>query len=147
MTPRPTTEPGVVLDTLADADCRSILVATGDRPLTVAELETTSGLPRSTLYRKIETLADTGLLDERVRMREQGHHPSTYVRRVAAVETRFADDGVRVELVPDDPASESARTAEHSDPPALRPARVVLPVGAAPTPNTVRGGGFDGSSD
>lgn len=136
----------VVLDALADDDCRSILAVTGDRPLTVAELGTACDLPRSTLYRKVETLADAGLLDERVRMREHGPHPSAYARRVAAVKVGFGDDGVRVELVPDG-AGAAPRTAERVDRGGARPPRAFLPVGTVAVPDAVHGGLFDGPSD
>lgn len=146
MRPRSTAVP-VVLDALADADCRSILGATGNGPLTVAELVTTCDLPRSTLYRKVETLADAGLLDERVRMREHGPHPSAYARRVAAIEVGFGDDGVRVRLVPDDTGTAAPRSAEHADPSAVGSPRAFLPIGTVAVPDAAHSGPFDGPPD
>jgi DNA-binding transcriptional ArsR family regulator len=115
----PGADPGTVLDALSDADCRSILEATGDRPLTVAELERACDLPRSTLYRKVEELADAGLLDERVRMREQGPHPRAYVRSVAAVEVCFSASGTRVRLARDAGTGRASHPAEHADTPGI----------------------------
>lgn len=115
MTAPPDADPGAVLDALSDPDCRSILEATGDRPLTVAELERACGLPRSTLYRKVEELADAGLLDERVRMREQGPHPRAYVRSVGAVEVSFSASETDVRLARDAGTGRPSHPAEHAD--------------------------------
>ena len=149
MTSTPAVDTGDVLDALSDPDCRAILAATGDRPLTVSELGSACGLPRSTLYRKVETLVEAGLLEERVRMREHGPHPSAYVRRVAAVEVRFTGEGPRVGLVPDHLA-EPPRPADGVEAPAVRsvrPVRAVAPVGAAVAPVVPRGGWLDGPPD
>ena len=124
------TDNGAVLDTLSDADCRSILEATGDRPLTVAELERVCDLPRSTLYRKVEELADAGLLDERVRMREQGPHPRAYVRSVGAVEVSFSASGTRVRLAGDTGSDRPSQPTEQADGPGIGP--VLAGVGVLP---------------
>jgi DNA-binding transcriptional ArsR family regulator len=128
MTVSPDAGLDAVLDALSDADCRSILEATGDRPLTVAELERACGLPRSTLYRKVEALVDAGLLDERVRMREQGPHPRAYVRSVAAVEVSFSASETRVRLARDAETGRPSHPAEHADIPGIGPGLVSVGV-------------------
>jgi DNA-binding transcriptional ArsR family regulator len=135
-----------VLEALSDPDCRAILEATGDRPLTVAELGPVCELPRSTLYRKVDVLVDAGLLDERVRMREHGPHPSAYVRRVAGVAVRFTGEGVRLVPVPDRPGPGPRRPVETAEPPAFVAVRTVPPVGALER-EVARDGWLDGRPD
>jgi DNA-binding transcriptional ArsR family regulator len=67
-----------VLDVLDDAECRAILDATRDDPLTVGELADRCDLPQSTAYRKVDQLADADLLEESLRIRRSGKHVSEY---------------------------------------------------------------------
>jgi DNA-binding transcriptional ArsR family regulator len=67
-----------VLDVLDDAECRAILDATRDDPLTVGELADRCDLPQSTAYRKVDMLDDAGLLEESLRIRRSGKHVSEY---------------------------------------------------------------------
>lgn len=67
-----------VLEAIEDADCRTILAATSDDELTVTEISDAFEIARSTAYRKVEVLADAGLLEERVRIRSSGNHVSAY---------------------------------------------------------------------
>lgn len=67
-----------ILDALDDADCRTILEATRDATLTVNEISEQYDLPQSTAYRKVDLLADAGLLDESLRVRRSGKHVSEY---------------------------------------------------------------------
>lgn len=46
--------------------------------MTAAELATTCDIPQSTLYRKLELLSETTLLEESTVIRQDGHHASRY---------------------------------------------------------------------
>lgn len=69
-----------VLAALDDPDCRKLLEATTDEALTAQELVDRCDIPRSTTYRKVEQLAEAGLLEEDVRLRRDGKHASEYRR-------------------------------------------------------------------
>lgn len=69
-----------VFTALEDPDCRTLLEATTDEALTAQELTERCDIPRSTTYRKIELLADAGLLEEQIRLRADGKHASEYQR-------------------------------------------------------------------
>jgi DNA-binding transcriptional ArsR family regulator len=69
-----------VFTALEDPDCRKLLEATDDEALTAQELTNRCDIPRSTTYRKVELLAEAGLLEERVRLRADGKHASEYQR-------------------------------------------------------------------
>ncbi|MEF8852748.1 MAG: helix-turn-helix domain-containing protein [Haloarculaceae archaeon] len=85
-----------LLEALGDRDCRCILDATGDDALSANEIADACNLPLSTTYRKLDLLTDTGLLDERTRIRRSGKHASEYACAVETVVVSF-DDGT-VEL-------------------------------------------------
>jgi DNA-binding transcriptional ArsR family regulator len=69
-----------VFTALEDPDCRTLLEATADEALTAQELTDRCDIPRSTTYRKVELLAEAGLLEEQVRLRADGKHASEYRR-------------------------------------------------------------------
>ena len=73
-----------VLDTLDDPDCRAILDAL-DEPMTTKEIADRCGIALSSTYRKVERLADASMLDERVEVRADGHHTTTYAVDIEAV--------------------------------------------------------------
>lgn len=82
-----------VLAALDDADCRAILDATSGEALSASELSEACDLPLSTTYRKIDMLADTGLLEERTRIRQSGKHANEYSRLVEEVLVSVGTDG------------------------------------------------------
>jgi DNA-binding transcriptional ArsR family regulator len=71
-----------LLDALDDADCRAILDATREEPLTAKEVSEAHDLPLSTTYRKLDILTEAGLLEERTRIRQSGKHANEYARLV-----------------------------------------------------------------
>lgn len=86
-----------VLDVLQDSDCRCIMQAVDEHPLTVAELTDACDLPRTTAYRKVDRLVEASLLETQTRIRTRGHHALQYAPIVSAVTVSIDDDGT-VEL-------------------------------------------------
>ena len=68
-----------VVELLDDEHVRSILAATSAEPLSARELGERCGVSVSTVYRRVERLEATDLLDERTRPRRDGHHETVYV--------------------------------------------------------------------
>jgi len=95
---------------LDDEDCRTLLEATAEGALSVAELADTSELPLSTTYRKLNTLVEAGLLVEEGRLCGSGRHRSEYTLSVDEICLLLTPDGVAV-TVPGREESES-RTAD-----------------------------------
>lgn len=93
------TEPaGDVLAALVDPDCQCILSATTHDVMTASELSEACDIPQSTLYRKLELLETTGLIEERVRLNQDGKHPSEYHRVVGEIVVDIGEDcAVRVD--------------------------------------------------
>ncbi|MFC7229865.1 helix-turn-helix domain-containing protein [Salinirubellus salinus] len=82
-----------LLDAFGDADCRAILEATGEEALTAAEISERVDLPKSTAYRKIDTLSELSLVEEQTRIRRSGKHASEFRRVVEDLYVTTTDDG------------------------------------------------------
>lgn len=82
-----------VLEALNDADCRAILDATSDEALTASDVSDRCDIPQSTTYRKLELLTESGLLEERTRIRQSGRHTSEFVRTVDDVVASVDGEG------------------------------------------------------
>lgn len=91
-----TDQPGDLLAALEDEDCRALLQAAAGEALSASELSEACDLPLSTTYRKVDTLTETGLLEERLRISSSGKHTSEYALRVEGVHVSLAGDGVDV---------------------------------------------------
>jgi DNA-binding transcriptional ArsR family regulator len=68
-----------LLTALQDEKCRAIVEAVEDEALSASELAEECDLPLSTTYRKVDTLTEAALLDERLRLSASGSHESEYV--------------------------------------------------------------------
>lgn len=66
-----------VLGALQDDDCRTILSELTE-PRTARELLDRCDIPRSTLYRKLDLLAEATLVREGTEIREDGSHANRY---------------------------------------------------------------------
>ncbi|WP_331234007.1 helix-turn-helix domain-containing protein [Natronorarus salvus] len=82
-----------LLRALEDADCRTILKATGEEALSANDIAEKFDLPTSTVYRKLERLADAGLIEERIRIHRSGRHVSEYCLCVRDVRFSVGGDG------------------------------------------------------
>ncbi|MFB6283357.1 MAG: ArsR/SmtB family transcription factor [Halobacteria archaeon] len=90
-------EPGYeVFDALKSRDCRKILELASEY-VTANELSEESGIPRSTIYRKIEMLVDSDLLEESIKLRSDGRHTKTYRRRITSIKVGLTDNGIEVQ--------------------------------------------------
>lgn len=94
----PSAEADDLLAMLADETTRELLAAL-DRPMSAGELSDACDVPRSTVYRRVDRLAGTPLLDDRVVVRDDGHHTVKYDLAVTGLRVRLTDDAtVEVEV-------------------------------------------------
>lgn len=109
-----TTQAGATdaLSLLADPECRDILEATAAESMSVPELVDRIDIPASTAYRKVETLVEAGLLDERARIQPERRNPSEYRLRGGTVTVTM--DGAD-QLVTDYQAGDGDRAEDRSD--------------------------------
>lgn len=79
------------LDALSDADCRRILDVMSADALTANEISEACDMPLSTTYRKVDTLADTGLVEEKIRFNQSGRYISEYSRSIDKIDISISD--------------------------------------------------------
>lgn len=94
-----------LLTVLDDEDCREVLRATGDDPLSAKEIAEACDIPSSTVYRKVDRLVDAGLLHEGIRIRGSGKHASEYTRCVDTVALSIDDGGTELRVERDTPGT------------------------------------------
>jgi len=103
---QPSADPAALLEALDDETCRDILNTLRGRRLTAQEISATTDIPQSTTYRKLEILADAGLVDPSVRVAPAENNPTEYTTAADGATIRLAPDGeFEVDLVDADPAT------------------------------------------
>ena len=80
-----------VLEALEDPACREIITAL-DEPRTADEISEWCDIPRSTVYRKLDVLAEASLVEESTEVRTDGHHTTRYVADFEAVHVLLDED-------------------------------------------------------
>lgn len=89
----PTPPPERVLDALGDADCRCLLRAVSAEPMTAKGLSAACELPLSTTYRKLDTLREAALVEERTRISTDGRHASEFAPAFDRIAVERAPEG------------------------------------------------------
>lgn len=80
-----------ILTAISDPGCRAILQITSDRALTATELSEALDLPLSTVYRKLNRLTNTSLLEKTHRLGFDGKHPSQYRCTVDRIHIKLSE--------------------------------------------------------
>ncbi len=93
-----------VLDTLGDESTRAIIEALSE-PMTANELSEACDIPLSTMYRKLDRLADADLVRESTEIRESGQHTTRYARDFTEVSV-WVDDEEELVTTVERPAAE-----------------------------------------
>lgn len=107
-----------VLTVLDDERCVTLLVelADADEPLTVSALSERSGIPLSTVYRKIDDLEETRLVEEHTQLRNDGKHTSSYSSTLDHVTVDIGADVFRVVVHHEEADAETAAGPEQRRP-------------------------------
>ncbi|WP_226040575.1 helix-turn-helix domain-containing protein [Natrinema sp. DC36] len=108
-------DPQTVIAALDDDDCRAILEATTEEPLTATELSEQCDIPMSTAYRKVEMLTEAELVDERVRINTSGKHATEYCKSFDNVLVSVVGGGVEIEMTKSDGETDSSATYAVAD--------------------------------
>ena len=88
-----------LLEILSDRYCRTIIESTMDKPKSVVEITAETGIPVSTVYRRIQTLSDNKLLYISGNISEDGKKFFLYKSKVKGIQTQYENGSVNVELV------------------------------------------------
>lgn len=106
-----------VLRLVGDADCRAVLAAVvrAQEAPSVADLAATLDVPESTLYRKLDLLTETPLVDARASVSRDGHPRTRYVSAVTEITLRF-DEGTSMTVEMVDGETVALDVADVTDP-------------------------------
>ncbi len=89
-----------ILDMVSDKYCRAILTATMEKPKSATEITAETGIPISTIYRRLQTLHDNKLVRISGSINEDGKKYFLYKSKVKAILTNFNGDFIEMEIVP-----------------------------------------------
>ena len=89
-----------ILEIISDKYCRVILTATMEKPKSATEITYDTGIPISTVYRRLQTLHDNKLVRISGSISEDGKKYFLYKSKVKAISTNFNGDFIEIEIVP-----------------------------------------------
>lgn len=87
-----------VLDLLGDEYAREILAATSERAVSVADLTRAFEMSQPTASRRLNRLADAGLVTEETRIGTDGHHVTVYRAAVEDIDVTVGDGRLTVDV-------------------------------------------------
>jgi len=87
-----------LLSALSDRYCRSIIEAIMEKPKPVTEIYAETKIPISTIYRRIQTLHDNGLLHISGLISNDGKKLFLYKSKIKGFKSRYAGGKIEVEL-------------------------------------------------
>lgn len=74
-----------IVDLLSDPHVRTILLVTSVEPCSATDLAERCDASDQTVYRRLERLEEAGLVSDRIRARDDGHHDTVYTARLEHV--------------------------------------------------------------
>ncbi len=96
-----------ILEIISDKYCRAILTSTMEKPKSATELTIETGIPISTVYRRLQTLHDNKLLRISGSISEDGKKYFLYKSKVKAISTNLIGSFVEIEIHPNIKTAES----------------------------------------
>lgn len=97
-----------LLGALGNECTRRILVAGATQPVTVEELVDHCNVSASTVYRRLRTLEELGLVRSDTDIQSDGGTKSVYVTDVERIELLITDDGLDLSLDTEEPTGQRA---------------------------------------
>ena len=87
------------LEVLSDKYCRSILEAIMNAPKSAIEISREKSIPLSTVYRRIQLLHDSKMIQTSGVITEEGKRLFLYKSKIKEVNTSFCDGKIDVNIV------------------------------------------------
>ena len=88
-----------LLSVVADKYCRFILEAIMDMPKSTIEIASEKKIPLSTVYRRIQTLHDTKLIQTSGMITDEGKRLFLYKSKIKGIKSKFESGKLEVELI------------------------------------------------
>lgn len=96
-------DPNNIFDVLADERVRSILIASNGENRSVKDLHRVLDASLSSIYRRVDVMAEFDLLDEQTEVDAEGHHYSVYTPKFTGIEIVLLDHTLEILIrMPDD---------------------------------------------
>lgn len=95
-----TVDVDTALSLLSDEYSREILDVLTDGPATANDLVEHCSASKVTVYRRLNSLEDAGLVQARTKLRCDGNHCAVYRSTIETVQIALTDDGLEVEFGP-----------------------------------------------
>ncbi|RDI70363.1 ArsR/SmtB family transcription factor [Halopelagius longus] len=92
------TPSGEVYALLDDEYARRILTSTNTTTKSAKELSEECDASLPTVYRRVERLIDCGLLEERTKLEDNGHHHSVYKARLKRLTVELENDELKLTI-------------------------------------------------
>ena len=87
-----------IIELLDDENVRTILEEASVASLSATELAAQCNASRQTVYRRLQQLEDAGLVEDRTRVREDGHHDTVYTATLEHVSITLRDGEFRLDV-------------------------------------------------
>ena len=94
---KPSLDPDGVVELAADDTARSILSAASEEPMSASQLADRCGVSEPTVYRRVETLREHGLVEGSLRISSDGDHHEVFETTIDRVCLEF-DAGLAVDV-------------------------------------------------
>ncbi|HSB83909.1 MAG TPA: ArsR family transcriptional regulator [Nitrosarchaeum sp.] len=88
-----------LLEVISDKYCRTIIESTMHKPKSAMEITAETGIPISTVYRRIQTLHDSKLLSTTGNISIDGKKFFLYKSKIKGIQSTFNDGQIEVEII------------------------------------------------
>lgn len=89
-------DPETLFALLDDEYARALLVRLTEHAMTAQQLQETTDASLATVYRRLDDLADSGLVAERTRIDDSGNHYAVYDATLGELRVRLTGEGFEV---------------------------------------------------
>lgn len=83
---------------LADETTQQMLIETTTKPMSADELSDACGVSPQTVYRRLEDLKAYDMVEEEVKIGDDGHHYKVYAATLDRVVIKLTSDGFSIDL-------------------------------------------------
>ena len=94
-----------ILEIMADKYSRDLLRTTRELPKSALRISQETGIPISTVYRRIQKLQDAGVVRVSGEINLEGKKHFLYQSKVKAISSKVAGEFINVEIIPNPPTS------------------------------------------
>ncbi len=88
-----------ILSLVSDEYAQRILDALGEEPLAARELVNRLDASRATVYRRLNRLESTGVVESSMTIHPEGHHRKEFRITVERMDLTFGSDGVMIDVL------------------------------------------------